>query len=77
MVLIHPPLSLARRLGAFSVISHVRKRNTAAIKLYENAGFQRESDNYLNSYGDVRHGRGWQYRVRLPAEGPAAMVEPS
>jgi ribosomal protein S18 acetylase RimI-like enzyme len=58
-------LDLAVKLGATSVIVHVRKDNAAAMALYEKAGFQRETTDYLNSYGERRQGRGWQYRARL------------
>ena len=58
-------LELAGELGATSIIVHVRKSNAAAMALYEKAGFERETSDYLNSYGERREGGGWQYRARL------------
>ena len=59
-------LALAQTSGAPSVVAHVRKDNIPSIIIYERAGFQRETTDYLNSYGQRRTGRGWQYRLQLP-----------
>ena len=59
-------LGLAARSGAPSVVAHVRKDNMPAVIIYEKAGFQRETTDYLNSYGDRRADHGWQYRLQLP-----------
>lgn len=67
-------MDLAAELGASSVIVHARKGNAAAIALYEKAGFQRETTEYLNSYGEKREGVGWQCRVRLPPKGGGSKI---
>ena len=61
-------MDLATESGAPSVLAHVKKDNIPSISIVEKAGFQRETMDYLNSYGERRLGRGWQYRLRLPSD---------
>ena len=63
--LLRDAMDLAARSGAPSVIVQVSKRNAPALALYEKVGFQRETTDYLNSYGQPRQGLGWQCRIKL------------
>jgi len=65
--LLRRALDLATTSGASSVVAHVRRGNVSSITIVEKAGFRRETTDYLNSYGEPRSGRGWQYRLHLPS----------
>ena len=56
---------MAKVKRAESVIAHVLKHNEPALKMVEKFSFVRETDIYLNSYGDKRENVGWQYRLTL------------
>ena len=58
-------LDLTTTSGALSIVAHVRTDNIRALAIFERAGFQRETMEYLNSYGERRAGHGWQYRLQL------------
>ena len=63
--LISEALTIAKKKNAASVIAHVLKNNTPALKLVEKLGFLPEKDSYKNSYGDIRKGVGCQFRLML------------
>ena len=67
--LILQALDLVRAGGGSSVISDIRSDNAAAARLHRRVGFHRETNSYLNAYGERRSGWGWQWRLMLPAEG--------
>ncbi len=48
-------ISLAKKMGAYAVVLQVGRRNIAAIKLYESAGFRCAGD-LPDYYGPNRHG---------------------
>jgi len=58
-------LSLAKEKKAESVIAHVLKDNHKALNMVNKFGFQKETDNYHNSWGEIRKGVGWQFRLKF------------
>ncbi|KKM14410.1 hypothetical protein LCGC14_1706430 [marine sediment metagenome] len=62
-------LQLAERMGARSLISQIRKSNTASIRLHENAGFVPDVTDGPDPYGSPRPAARRQYRIRVQARG--------